>query len=476
MELKTKINKTKAHLNKPESERAEVCMGKPEFEGAEVRLDKTELEGAEALEARGYKKTKLGWIPDEWEMFLLSDILKNSRLGGNYRNSMDSGNIPLIKMGNIGRGKISLGRYEFLGEGEKVIVEDLLKKGDLLFNTRNSLDLVGKVAIWRGELDTAVYNSNLLKLEFDKRVYSNYYMNYCLNGFESIKKLRRIATGTTSVAAIYSKDLFGLKVILPPLPEQQKIATILSTWDEAIEASQNLITQLKNRKKALFDNLLLGKSRVNEINEGYKKTKLGVEIPCDWDIKTVDSIFHERKELSKDIELYPLYSLTIKKGLTEKTTQYERSFLLKDKENNKYRLVYNEDVLYNPMNLRFGAIAKAKTLNPVSVSAYYNVIKPIDSSVNTDYFINLFKTHRYMHVYGRIAIGSLEEKKRVHLSMFLKLEIPFPPVEEQKAIAKVLNTADAEITQQALYLAALQTQKKGLMQQLLTGATRVKLD
>uniref|UniRef100_UPI00356853CF restriction endonuclease subunit S n=1 Tax=Labilibaculum sp. TaxID=2060723 RepID=UPI00356853CF len=75
--------------------------------------------------------------------------------------------------------------------------------------------------------------------------------------------------------------------------------------------------------------------------------------------------------------------------------------------------------------------------------------------------------------YDRIAIGSLEEKKRVHLSMFLNIEVPFPPLEEQIAITKILTTADNEIKTQESYLVQLQAQKKGLMQQLLTGQKRV---
>ena len=83
-------------------------------------------------------------------------------------------NYPLIKMGNLNRGSINLSKIEYIPEDELIDSQDIIQFGDLFFNTRNTLDLVGKVAIWRNELPIAYYNSNLLKLEFE----NNFYMNF----------------------------------------------------------------------------------------------------------------------------------------------------------------------------------------------------------------------------------------------------------------------------------------------------------
>ncbi len=104
----------------------------------------------------GYKHTPLGWIPQDWSVFKLSDILKEGRLGGNYENAEANNGIPVIKMGNVGRGKINLDLVQSLPIDNEYNKEDILKKGDLLFNTRNTLDLVGKVSIWNNELPLAL--------------------------------------------------------------------------------------------------------------------------------------------------------------------------------------------------------------------------------------------------------------------------------------------------------------------------------
>lgn len=439
----------------------------------DITTNKKSIESVpELVEGKdGYKKTKVGWIPEEWNVKKLGSIGTFSKGKGVSKSEILSDGLPAIRYGEIyTKHNDFIKTFNSFINDASAKASNKLEQGDLLFaGSGESLEDIGKCVAFPYDYEAYAGGDIIIMRNHNQNAT---FMGYLMNHEVFRRQTYRFGQGH-SVVHIYANSLKGVRIPLPLLPEQQKIAEILSTWDKAIEQSQNLIQQLKSRKKGLFDNLLLGKIRVNQKSKSFKKTKLGVDLPSDWDVKTVSDIFHERKEVSKDIQEFPLYSLTIKNGLTEKTAQYERSFLLKDKENNKYRLVYNDDILYNPMNLRFGAIAKANISNPVSVSAYYNVMHPIDSDVNVNYFINLFKTHRYMHIYDRIAIGSLEEKKRVHLSMFLNIEVPFPPLEEQIAITKILTTADNEIKTQESYLVQLQAQKKGLMQQLLTGQKRV---
>ena len=233
-----------------------------------------------------YKDTKIGRIPKDWEVLKIIDIKENSLLGGNYKNGEGEKGIPLIKMGNLDRGKIKLNKIQNIPE---TLVYDnihILKEGDFLFNTRNTLELVGKVAIWRNELPKALYNSNLLKIDFIKsKVHSTKFMNYVFNSDLVIKKLRGLATGSTSVAAIYNKDLFKLKVPIPPLPEQHKIADILSTVDEQISTTDKIIEKSKELKKGLMQKLFSEGIGHTE----FKDTKIG-RIPKDWEVKKLGEI------------------------------------------------------------------------------------------------------------------------------------------------------------------------------------------
>ncbi|WP_205427580.1 restriction endonuclease subunit S, partial [Clostridium botulinum] len=194
----------------------------------------------------------------EWESKKFKDIIKKARLGGNYTNSEKETKYPLIKMGNLGRGKIELNKIEYIPEDEDKNDEDILKDGDLLFNTRNTLDLVGKVSVWRSELKLAYYNSNLLRLTFkEEYIDNNYFMNYLFNTNTILSRLKAIATGTTSVAAIYTRDLEHIKFEFPLKQEQQKIATFLSGIDKKLEKEQEKLDSLNQWKKGLLQQMFV---------------------------------------------------------------------------------------------------------------------------------------------------------------------------------------------------------------------------
>ncbi|MCD8518928.1 MAG: hypothetical protein LRY32_05035, partial [Flavobacterium sp.] len=113
-----------------------------------------------------YKNSPLGLIPVDWEVKKFIDILEEGKLGGNYENSESNEGVPVMKMGNLGRGVMNINKVQYLPENEKYNEDDILNEGDLLFNTSNTLELVGKVSIWRNELPFSLYNSNLMRMRF----------------------------------------------------------------------------------------------------------------------------------------------------------------------------------------------------------------------------------------------------------------------------------------------------------------------
>ncbi len=198
-----------------------------------------------------------------WEVRKLGEILKNIQLGGNYPNSDVVTNYPLIKMGNIQRGYISINKVEYIISDYIPENKDKLNHGDVLFNTRNTLDLVGKVSIWQNQLAKAYFNSNLMRLEFNPEIISsNFFMNLLFNTRSVISKLKDIATGTTSVAAIYTRDLLKIEMPIPPKEEQVRIATILSDMDAEIAALETKLEKYRKVKLGMMQNLLTGKIRL----------------------------------------------------------------------------------------------------------------------------------------------------------------------------------------------------------------------
>jgi len=404
---------------------------------------------------QGYKESPLGIIPKEWEVKRFYEILLEARLGGNYENSESNNGVPVIKMGNLERGTINLDKIQCLPKNELHSEYDILQENDLLFNTRNTLELVGKVSIWKNDLPLAVYNSNLLRITFkDKYVASNIFMNYAFNSHYILSQLRGIATGTTSVAAIYNRDLDTIKFFLPSFPEQQKIAEILSVWDEAIEKQTQLITQLETRKRGLMQQLLTGKKRVKGFSGKWNKMKLG-------------ELFSERSESN----CTHLQLLSVgQNGVYPQTESDKRDTSNEDKS--KYKRICKGDIGYNTMRLWQGRCALSELEGIISPA--YTVVIPNNKSKG-DFFAYFFKMPHIIYCFWTHSQGLVSDTLNCKYPNFASIQVLVPHIEEQTAIANILSDADSEIDLAKKKLASLKEQKKGLMQQLLTGKKRVKI-
>ena len=209
--------------------------------------------------------------------------------------------------------------------------------------------------------------------------------------------------------------------------------------------------------------------RWGEVPEGYKRTKIGI-VPNEWGNVLFSTLFESFSVYTEDLEKYPLYSLTIEEGITPKTERYERSFLVKKK--NAYKVMRPNDFAYNPMNLRFGAVARYKGEKLISVSGYYDIFTT-KSKLDLEFMDNFLIFDNMITYYNKVSIGSLIEKQRVHFSNFLNFELPLPPLTERNRIAEILAGQDRVIALKEKLLAEKQKQKKYLMQQLLTGKKRL---
>lgn len=432
----------------------------------------------------GYKDSPLGKIPCDWVQKKLKDILIEGRLGGNYENSENNDGIPVIKMGNIERGKINTDKIQCLPLNEKYNKDDVLMEGDLLFNTRNTLELVGKVAIWRNELPLAVYNSNLMRMRYNEEyVASNYFMNYAFNSSYGLSQLRGIATGTTSVAAIYSRDLGTIKFILPPLPEQIRIAEVLSTWDKVIETTQKLISQKELCKKWLMQVLLTGKKRLNpdlhdlRINglngeekksgQSFNQNNHGADNWKEVHIRDIAKEVSIKNKLDKQLTVL---SCTKYEGLVPSLEYFGRKIFADDIST--YKIVPKKHFAYATNHIEEGSIGYQDIYDEALISPMYTVFK-CERSINDYFFFKLLKSHRLIHEYNARMEGSIDRRGGLRWDAFSIIKINIPSLEEQTAIATVLQTADKEIQLLKCKLNKLKEQKKGLMQVLLTGKKRL---
>ncbi len=403
-------------------------------------------------------------MPEEWGVFSLGKILTKRQLGGNYRNSERETQWPLIKMGNLGRGKISLDKIEYVDTSQPPATCDRLEVDDVLFNTRNTVELVGKVAMWRGELPEAYFNSNIMRMEFDEsRVSSKRFMNFMLNTSKSIGALRAIAIGTTSVAAIYSRDLVNLLVAVPPKPEQEAIAEALSDADALIESLQQLIAKKRQIKQGTMQALLTGKQRLPGLHKPWKEGLLGAL-----------GDFLKGRGVSRDQAASGDLACVRYGEIYTKHNDYIKvfnSWISREVASAATRLVHG-DLLFAGSGETKEEIGKCVAFVGSEEAYGGGDIVILRSSGNDPKFLGYYLNTAVIRA-RKASKGQGDAVVHISAEALGSIEIEIPELEEQTAIATILTDMDTELAELETRLAKTRALKQGMMQALLTGRIRL---
>lgn len=267
------------------------------------------------------------------------------------------------------------------------------------------------------------------------------------------KNLNRLTESSAQPGLAVSK-LLRLKVVLPPLPEQKAIAKVLGAMDEAINTNNQLITQKELRKKWLMQNLLTGKKRLKGFSGEWKKIGAG-------------ELF--KSFTKKGFENEELLSATQDKGIIPRN-QLEGRVTMPSTGIKGYKLVEPGDFIISLRSFQGGL---EYSYYKGVVSPAYIVLKPKEP-INDEFYKQYYKSYEFIGRLATAVIG-IRDGKQISYDDYCIVKIPHPSLDEQKAIAQVLQAADKELNLLRAKSDKLKEQKKGMMQILLTGKKRLKV-
>lgn len=374
---------------------------------------------------QGYKDSPLGIIPQEWEVKKISDFAPLQRGFDLPADKITAGAYPVVYSNGVLSSHI-----EYKAKGPGVVT--------------GRSGTIGKVTYV--ESNFWPHNTSLWVTDFKGNNPKFVFYVYKYIG------LSKFASGS-GVPTLNRNDVHVSKVAVPPIEEQRQIIRVLELWDTAIEKQSKLIAKLTVRKLAFMQQFLTGKKRLLGFKDDWKEVKLG-------------DIFDERNETN--CENLPLLSITGDKGVIYQSDSDKRDISNNDKS--KYKRICPNDIGYNTMRMWQGRSALSDLEGIVSPA--YTIVTPKES-VDVRFMAMLIKQSRVVYDFWTHSQGLVSDTLNCKFPDFCQVKIRIPVKQEQTAIADLFQKTDKEIELVKEKLANLQSQKRGLMQQLLTGKKRV---
>ena len=395
---------------------------------------------------QGYKATALGIIPQEWKTIRLKDCFSISAGGDVQKDCFSEAPSLQYKYPIYSNSLFNHGLYGFTSHPR---------------HKANSITITGRGALGHAEYREIDFDAIVRLLVLAPKIplngqYITEYINFRKPFFYE-------STGVTQLTA---PQIANIQVLFPPLGEQRKIAEVLGVWDEAIEKQARLIEKLALRKRGLMQRLLSAKLRLPGFSEPWQKVKLG---------EICERVTRKNIEDNQNV-----MTISAQRGFVAQTDFFNKSVASETLES--YYLVFKDEFCYNKSysnGYPMGAIKRLSEADKAVVTSLYICfnVKP-ETNTNIDYLSYYFDNGGLNRGLTKIANegGRAHGLLNVTPKDFFGLSFEIPSLKEQTAIAEVLIAADREIELAKEKLERLRRQKRGLMQQLLSGKKRVKIN
>lgn len=347
----------------------------------------------------------------------------------------------VLGLGALDGKGLNIGGIKAVPVENKKVNAYFLREGDFLVSRSNTLDKIGRAAVFRGEIENCAYPDLMMRFRINEEKVNVNFLDEYLRSEMVRAHFRRCAAGTSgSMVKITKEVLEKLEIILPAINEQKKIANILKTWEYAIQKTEALIAAKEKQFKWLRANLLMNcEAEVYKLEE-LEKLKL---------VTLGRGNVISRKTMTDKQGANPIYSSSIKnKGLFGCYGDY-----MFDEELVTWSIDGGGNFFYRPKH-------------KFSVTNVCGFMRVDQQKIDCR-----FLAEQLMELHEKLVF---DYQFKAHPSVIRKIyRLKIPALNEQRRIAEIINAANHEVELLKLISEQYRTQKHGLMQKLLTGEWRV---
>lgn len=372
---------------------------------------------------------------------------------GIYKHSDEYGTgTPILRITDFdNHGRLTSSSFKRVALSPQEHSQYVIRENDIVINRVNSLSHIGKSMLVPSMHEYPVFESNMMRIRInDECLLAPEYVAAVLQAEPARKHFRKVAKPAVAQASINQDDVRSVAIALYPKAMQRWIAQALFCWDLAVETTEQLIAAKERH---------YGHELTRLISRGQRPhTHVGAFAE---EVSTRNRGGNEARVLS----------VTNSRGFVLPEDQFERRVASADLSN--YKAVHRGQYAYNPSRINVGSIARLDGWDDGVLSPMYVVFRLNEDKANSDYFLHWLNSYEARQRIKNSAQGSVRET--VSFSEFAAITIPLPDSKVQTAIARYLNALREEIKLLGGSVTALKTQKRGLMQKLLTGQWRLRI-
>ena len=424
-----------------------------------------------------YKETDfqdfiIGRISEDWNIESLQDVLVLLKNGLTVKQNKEGNGYPITRIETISQERIDSDRIGYSPEiSERDVEEYKLIKGDILFSHINSLAHIGKTALYEGTPELLLHGMNLLLLRPNKEKIHSEYLLYILKLLKIRNVFWSMSKKAVNQASINQTELGRLRIPVPSVEEQRGVVGVLGVVDSAIELVDRVIWKTERLKKGLMQTLLTRGIGHKE----YKDTPIG-KIPKDWNVARINQISEVHRGASpRPIGDSKYFSETGRGWIRISDVTNAYKYLSKTSQYLS-ELGESKSVKVNQRDLVMSICATIGKPVIIDMKACIHdgfvVFRNLSKDVDTEFLFYLLQKNelRFRNMKQTGTQGNL------NTTLVGETFIPVPSLSEQKQIADILSTVDEKIELERKEKTRLEKVKRGLMDLLLTGKVRVKVD
>jgi len=385
----------------------------------------------------------------EWKVYEFKELVNLSK--EKYNPKSETMNLPCIELEHI---ESETGRLlGYTNSIEQQSIKNKFKANDILYGKLRPYLRKFYFPNFEG-----VCSSEIWVLQSIEEKIHNKYLYYLIQTNKFNEHANK-SSGTKMPRADWNY-ISEITFPIPPIKEQQKIASILSTWDKAIELKEKLIEQKKQQKKGLMQKLLTGKVRLSGFVGEWKNVILG-------------KLIKEVNEKSTENNQFQVLSVT-KNGIVAQSEHFNKQ--IASENNIGYKIIRKNNLVFSTMNLWMGSLDVLTNYEIGIVSPAYKVFEFYQDRINPSFGKYFMKSEKMIWIYNMNSEqGASIVRRNLDLKGLLNTIVKIPSIDEQNAIANIFLCVDREINLLEEQKEELKRQKKGLMQLLLTGKVRVQV-